>query len=357
MLVADDTSDIRTLVRKALQRAGGFEVVAEAADGPQTVDLAERERPDVVLLDLGMPGMSGLEVLERLRARVPDAKLVVFSGFDAVDRAADAARSGAHAYIEKGTDGSQIAEVLRRLAGPGAAERPAPPIAADDDVLEHALGILVHELSSPVTAIEGFSELLDRPAETIDPEALGTAVSAIRRNATQLRSVLTAVTEARRIDAGTLDLRLSETDLGSLVQDTVAAMGPGPADHPVSCRIERDIRVTVDPARIRRVVTTLLHNAAKFSPPGSPIEVEVQRRGGAAEVRVRDHGSGISAADRDLLFARFTQVHRGPGAGLGLYVARGLARAHGGDVELAASSADGSCFVLRLPVGSTGDER
>jgi signal transduction histidine kinase len=221
---------------------------------------------------------------------------------------------------------------------------------------EQVLAALMHELSAPVTAIEGFAELIDRPAAALDDEDFRPAIEAIRRNAAQLRQLLNCFADARRIDAGVLELRLVRTDLAALVEETVEELANAVAPRPLSAAITSPAPARVDAARVRQALTHLVHNAAKFSPTDAPVEVELTVDGTWAEVAVTDSGAGISEDQRHLLFGRFVQLQRGPGAGLGLYIAQGIAQAHGGEVVLASSTPSGSRFVLRLPVGSSVDD-
>jgi signal transduction histidine kinase len=115
--------------------------------------------------------------------------------------------------------------------------------------------------------------------------------------------------------------------------------------------------VVVDPVRIRQVLTNLITNAVKFSPPRTPIDVTITQLHGTFELTVTDRGSGISDEQRPRLFTKFTRLSANTsGMGLGLYLSRGIARAHGGELRLARSSPDGSTFAVELP-GSTPAER
>lgn len=114
VLIADDVIDLRMLMRMALELAGDFEVVAEAGDGAQAITQAEFHQPDLVLLDLSMPVLDGLEALPRIRAVAPDAHVVVLSGFEASKMRDRVLEGGAVAYIEKG-DIMATVELLRDL--------------------------------------------------------------------------------------------------------------------------------------------------------------------------------------------------------------------------------------------------
>ena len=117
VLLADDADDIRMLVRYGLDHDARFEVVGEARDGEEALELASTCAYDLLLLDLAMPRMDGLEVLERLRAKGDDSTVVVFSGFSADSMVERAKELGANGYVHKGTDIFAIPDILAEAAG------------------------------------------------------------------------------------------------------------------------------------------------------------------------------------------------------------------------------------------------
>ena len=114
VLLVDDVDDVRVVVRHALLRRGDFEVVAEAASGMEAIALAEAHRPDLVVLDAGLPDLAGREVLSRLRAVSPESKVVVFTGTEMADRAAIARE--ADAFVLKGVELDYLLDLLEHLA-------------------------------------------------------------------------------------------------------------------------------------------------------------------------------------------------------------------------------------------------
>ncbi|MGZ4440078.1 MAG: sensor histidine kinase, partial [Gaiellaceae bacterium] len=108
--------------------------------------------------------------------------------------------------------------------------------------------------------------------------------------------------------------------------------------------------MSVDPVRIRQVLTNLLTNAVRYTPSGSPIDVMLRESGEAVELSVRDHGPGIPPEEVERAFDRYARLRPdGSGSGLGLYVSRELARAHGGDLVAGQPEGGGALFVLKLP--------
>ena len=350
VVLADDTDDIRSLIRTLLEREG-FEVVGEAGDGNEAIAITVETQPDLILLDLAMPALDGLEALPRIRAEAPRTKVVVLSGFQADQIGDEAREGGAHAYIEKGTSPADLVATLREVLGGGRPTASPPPPAPPPQ--EQVVSALIHELSAPVTVIEGFVELIDVPEDQLDPEVYRRAVGAIRRNASHLRGLLSAFGDARRIDVNALDLKKTLTDMSALVAETAESLRGLIAPHPLTLDIQPTPAVEVDPVRVRQAVINLVQNAAKFSQAEEPIEIAVATDAGNVRVAVTDHGRGVPAVDRPRLFGKFTRLHRDtPGTGLGLYISRGIARAHGGDIVLETSSPAGSRFALTLPIGS-----
>ncbi|MDP8928951.1 MAG: response regulator transcription factor [Actinomycetota bacterium] len=118
VLLADDSSGFRLLMRRRLEADDRFVVVGEAANGVEAVELAEQTRPDVAVIDLVMPTMDGLEAIRHIRQRVPQTKSVLLTARDARESAEEAVRAGAYTYLEKGMAAGQILTVLAPLAPP-----------------------------------------------------------------------------------------------------------------------------------------------------------------------------------------------------------------------------------------------
>lgn len=117
VVICDDVSDFRLLMSTALQRSSGFVVAGEAGNGQEAIDLVRTERPDVVLLDISMPVMDGMEALPLIRVASPDSKIIMLTGFGGMELRERALNSGAVAYIEKGVRPSAIIEAVRAACG------------------------------------------------------------------------------------------------------------------------------------------------------------------------------------------------------------------------------------------------
>ncbi|MEV5508081.1 HAMP domain-containing sensor histidine kinase [Streptomyces orinoci] len=211
-----------------------------------------------------------------------------------------------------------------------------------------------HELRTPLTALRTNVELLAR-AERLSPEQRERASGALGR---QLREVTGLVNDLIELARDEEPRQLVEpVRLGPLAERCVTdARGHWP-EAVFSCAVAAEVTVPGVPARLARLLSNLLDNAAKFSPPGAPVEVRLVREEGYAELSVRDHGPGISEQDLPYVFDRFYRSHQAralPGSGLGLAMARQIARAHGAELTAERAEPGGARFRLRFRLPDEG---
>ncbi len=388
IVLADDTSEIRSLLRRAFEVDPSVMVVGEAADGAEAVEVVCETRADIVLLDLAMPVMDGLQAIPEIRRRSPDTGIVVLSGFDASKMAQRAIDMGAHAYLSKGAGPDRILAVIREAAARngdaregGGRERgrangsedggsavpepveeavaPVAPVVSIESAYrrKHDLvPLLTHEIGNQLTVIQGFAEMLHDGLGELPVETARQFTEAIVRNSLQMRRLLDAVSDLRQLDDGDLTLDLSTLDLVPLVRETMDDLQGQLAERRVTMALPARAVVTADPVRVRQALTNLVSNAAKFTPPGALVAVALTVRDDTVELSVSDDGPGIPPDRERELFQKFSRLGaRVKGTGIGLYLSRAIARAHGGDLVLV-PQAVGCRFVLRLPRRGRGAE-
>jgi signal transduction histidine kinase len=229
-------------------------------------------------------------------------------------------------------------------------------LAADEQgapgIPQEILSVLAHELSSPVSVIRGFAEALLNDHGKLPESERRRFLEAIARGAEQVVALITTLTDVHGVETDSMDIHPVALDLGALVSLTAKDMSQVMPAHTLNVSTV-DIVVPADITRIRQVLANLLTNARKFSPSGSTIDVSMRRDESWVDVCVRDHGPGIPDEKRAALFQKFSRLgtSRVVGMGLGLYISRGIMRAHGGDLIYEAPEGGGSAFVMRLPVG------
>jgi signal transduction histidine kinase len=356
IVIADDTDDIRALLRETLESVSGVEVVDEATNGVEAVRSVAALRPDLVLLDVSMPELNGMEALVQIRTANPDTKVVMLSGYAHDQAAADALALGAAAYVEKGGSLRRLVTLLSDLfpgrvrgvtAPVSPVTRPASPTAPSDYDLD-VLSTYVHELRSPLTVAMGVAEMLALRASLADGAPSADLTGRLTRSLHRISRLVDALSDAGRIGAGNLTLALEAVDVVELVQARVRDASAVLSGRPVDISAEGEAVAPVDPFRIGQIVENLLSNAAKFSPAGSPITLRVETRADAIEISVADLGPGVPEDQVHLLFGKFQRLgSRVPGSGLGLHLSREIARAHDGDLTYRPGPP--CTFVLTLP--------
>ena len=219
------------------------------------------------------------------------------------------------------------------------------------------IAMLSHELRNPLAPISNVTALL-KSGET-SPEVRAEACRILERQVDHLVRLGDDLLDVSRITRGTLGLHPRPLDLVAVVENAVETSGPliDAAGHRLELDLERQpLRMVGDPVRLSQLVTNILNNAARYTPPGGLIRLGVRRDGGEALISVRDNGVGIDAQALPGIFEMFAQAERTRGRfpgglGVGLALARRLAEMHGGTVQAASEGPGrGSEFSVRLPL-------
>ena len=369
VMVVDDNAGFRESLL-ALLDAGDLEVVGEARSGEEALSIVERLSPDVVLMDVRMPGIDGIETTRRLKRARPTLGVVALSGHEDQAIVREMLVAGASGYVLKDSDGDDILNAIKQAAHGGAVLSPEVTPRVIDELtealererrrtheLEEAQAALIeraarrhelvarlsHELRTPVTVILGMAQTM----------AKGTATTPEQRQELLARIVERAQSLARLVERFELTFDADLTERVDVVELVEEAAGDEPR-----VRVLPELGLPaaeMNPVVGRRVLGELIDNAVRFSPATAPVDVRVGASGARIEVRVVDRGPGIERADRDRIFEILEQledlnvrVHQG--AGLGLSLARSAARGMGGDVVLEHSSSEGSTFLWTIPV-------
>ncbi len=200
-----------------------------------------------------------------------------------------------------------------------------------------AISALGHELRRPLTVIRGAATLMLESAGVLEPKAQRQMLTLIDQNVEELSDMIEDVLLMTHLEAGDLSLFLEPVDVAVITASAVEGERRHTGDHPVTVLgATPGVKVHADRDRAVRALRALLHNAARFTEPGSPVEISVHTEDGqSVRFEVVDQGQGIPAADRQRAFERYQQYGASAqGLGLGLYLVRGLARAMGGDAGM-----------------------
>src|SRR5262245_28615656 len=217
-----------------------------------------------------------------------------------------------------------------------------------------------HQLRAPLTSIYGFAEPLLRRDVLFGEAERETFLGYIASEAQRLTSIVDTLLSVARLEAGDLQVELVPTDLRDVVSEVVTNVQHGVevnGHHFVLHLPEEPLAASADREKLGQILTNLIDNAVKFSPNGGTVTVEAHQRAGRVEVRVVDEGQGIPEDERERTFSKFRRPDSSPrgqrGAGLGLFIARGLVRAMGGRIWVDSAEGGGSSFAFELPLAES----
>ncbi|MDQ2692104.1 MAG: ATP-binding protein [Chloroflexota bacterium] len=214
-----------------------------------------------------------------------------------------------------------------------------------------------HDLQTPLTSMRAILEAL-ADGVVDEPEMVKRYLSTAQRDVMSLSALIDDLFQMSQLDAGGFPLHRAQASLSDLVSDTLESFSQLARQQEVTLegKVEPDVDpVSMDTQAIGRVLNNLISNALRHTPRGGEVRVQVRREGSRVEVTVSDTGEGIRAEDLPHIFERFYRGdaarsrHRGAGAGLGLAIARGIVRAHGGDIEVTSKSGKGTKFTFHIP--------
>ena len=217
------------------------------------------------------------------------------------------------------------------------------------------VSLVSHELRSPMATVIGSARTLQQRWRELQPEQRESFLALIADETNRLATLIADVLDTSRIEAGTFSYAFGDVDLGDLVREVTSAAELGQDEIPLETAIDPVPMIRGDRERLRQVLANLIDNAVKYSPGGDEVEVSVRRDDGIVRIEVSDHGPGIPRDQQRLIFEKFgrADVPGGskPGTGLGLFIARSIAEAHGGTLDVRSDLGAGATFVLTLPLG------
>jgi len=351
-MIVDDQPSNR-FVKTQILRRGDFDV-CEAATGRDAIRMAAERDPDVVLLDVHLPDINGIEVCRRLKAVPRPVPLSVLqmsaSAITDADRVSGL-DSGADAYLTEPVSAEVLLATVRALDRVRQLEA---ALADANRSKDEFLAVLSHELRTPLNIMLGRITQLREPG--LPDEVRQRALDALERSARHQWRLVDELLDVARIEKGKLELQVAPLDLADVVRAVADAMSARIGAARVELRLDvKPATIEGDANRLQQVLTNLIANAVQFTPPGGLITLTVSPRDSEVEIVVADTGVGIDRALLPHVFERFRQSsdpqqrgHRG--LGLGLAIATGIVEAHGGRIAVASDGVGrGATFTVVLP--------
>lgn len=360
LIVDDDRLNLRILA--GILRPAGYEVI-EADTGEKALELYPLVSPDLVLLDVLLPGINGFDACRQLHLRYGTAAAPVIF-ITAKSKSADVVTglaAGGVDYLPKPIRAKEaLARIhthlqIRRLMAEQ--RRLVDQLSKANAAKNKFLGMAAHDLRNPLASIRGLAEFLrDGVVGSLTADQLD-LVKTIHTASQEMLLLVNELLDVATIEAGELKITPEPSDVAELVEKAVYLSNIEASKKQteiVFTSHERPVPRNWDPNKIRQVVDNLLSNAVKYSPPGSVISVELSATDGSVTIAVRDQGPGIPESERDKLFKDFGRTSVMPtggekSTGLGLAICRKIIDAHHGTITAENLPERGCVFRVTLP--------
>ncbi len=367
ILVVDDSPDNVLLIQTILEEEGCKILTAE--NGPSALAQIETSPPDLVLLDVMMPGMDGYEVTRRIRAnkKLPFIPILLITAYDQMSLV-QGLDMGADDFIRKPVELDELLARVRALLRLKHTMDERDQIARQREDL---VSRLTHDLRTPLVAAAKMMNLMQQGALGEISPAMQEAIATMSRSNEHLLTMVNQLLEVYRYEAGRKILNLYPINLQELIREVAKELAPLVDSKGLSLKLNlgeeqessasKNSTVEGDRLELHRLLTNLVGNAISYTDSGC-IEIRLKpaasslpkrfKDGGTSwvTIEIEDTGVGISAEEQVFLFERFRQGnHKRSGSGLGLHLSRQIVEAHQGTIEVKSRVGKGSIFTVRLP--------
>lgn len=353
VLIADDEPALLESLCDVIEGLG-YECVT-AHDGDELFDLARARRPDLVVTDYMMPGKDGVEAIRALRETAGLSHVPVILVSAGLPRGAEEAWRFLNKPLALDEFQQCVTEglrVSRERTGEDPAPPPEPLASPISFAREEMLNWVAHEIKSPLSAAMMSAQLIRRGLDTGEKTGpLRRRIEIVVRQLQRMDELVRSILDAARLQEGKLGLKSARVDMCELLTHAAAFWRESYPENKFALNMpDTPMFVNADSERVRQVLDNLVSNAVKYGLPSVQVELELALNDELISVHVTDHGRGIPQGHIAQLFDRFHRVGAGGrGHGLGLYIARALARLHGGELHAASDEGRGSTFTLSLP--------
>jgi len=365
ILVVDDEPGMRRGVARALQ---DFRVrlpdlngevlfaVDQAESGEEALERIAASCPDILLLDHKLPGMSGLDVLDRIAEQQRDVLTVMITAYASLETAVSATKRGAYDFLAKPFTPEELKTTIRKAAGHLIVQRQARQLAREKRQLRFEfISVLAHELKAPLGAIEGYLNLLKNRSAGDDPAVYDRMIERALIRAEGMRKMIMDLLDLTRIESGKKKRELTELSVREVAQNSIETFRPDAMKRNITINLRADdpVMMTADRGEIEIILNNLISNAVKYNRDGGSVDVALTRNDETVTITVTDTGIGMTREEAARLFGDFVRIKNAKtrnilGSGLGLSIVRKLANMYGGDASVTSEPDKGSTFTVTL---------
>jgi signal transduction histidine kinase len=354
-LIGDLEPIIRDLCARALK---GFKIL-QANDGQEAIELLRQQTIDVVLTDVMMPRLNGLDLLRQVKEETPDQIVILMTGYTEKEVILQALKAGADEFISKPLNLLQLRTTIDKILEKQQLRQQLTSLQQADKLKSEFLGLISHKLKTPATAISLFIQNIGDGI--MDPEDPGfrTVLGMVQAETLHMEHLIQDLLYFSQFILNDKPAQLQQIELGKIARQVCSNMEPLATAKQLKFEVKIKVPFSPEPLNLDRerfsfILRALLDNAIKFTPEGGSILLEGSLIDQDAILCIRDTGPGIPKAELTKIFSKFYQVDPSNsgqvrGFGLGLYYAREFARSMGGELSIESSQSLGTVATIKLP--------
>jgi two-component system, sensor histidine kinase and response regulator len=355
ILIIDDEEVVRDSCTQILKGSG--HLIATASDGTQGLTLLQEFLPDLVFVDLKMPGLSGFEVLEKIHEFDSTIVTVVITGFSTVSSAVDAMKKGAYDFLPKPFTPDEFRLITRRSLERRSLVLEAISLRREKELLrEQFASIVSHELKAPLGAVQQNLYALEFELSNVLDEGHKEKLERLKARVDQMLKLINSWLRVISVDINKLKEGFTQIDIANPIRNALESVEPLATRKDVVIVTSFDPQlppISGDAISLSEVFVNIIGNAIKYSPSWKNIHIKTERQADKVFVTIRDEGIGISQEDLPHIFEGFYRGKSGQaseGHGIGLAVSRQIVDAHDGSITVDSELGKGTIFVITLPV-------
>jgi len=361
VLIIDDELGLREMLVFGLSERGyDVDTVGSGEEGLARI----KDHPvDMVVCDIMMPGLGGVETLKEIKKICPDTEVIMATGYATLETAVESMKQGAYDYIPKPYGLDQLGAIFEKALERRRLKAQVGHLEELNRLKSEFLASMSHELRTPMNAIIGYTSLLMEGIYGPLSEKQDQSLKRIETNAKNLLQLINNILDLSKLSAGRMPVYLESCSIQELAREVLETMESLARDRKLDLRLEapEDLLLKTDKTKLKQILINLVGNAIKFTHEGAVIlKVERLPMPERIQISVRDTGIGIRKEDIPSLFQEFKQLDSSPtreygGSGLGLSICRKIIEILGGTIAVESEVGRGSTFKVLLPIGEVQD--
>ena len=373
ILVIDDEAGMRTGVLRTLEdftvelpdvnKTVSF-VVSEAGDAETGLEIIQNDPPHILLLDHKLPGMTGLDLLNKMDCENLDMLVIMITAYASIDTAVQATKCGAYDFLAKPFSPAELRNMIEKASSRLIFQRHAKQLAEEKKRIRFEfISVLAHELKAPIAAIEGYLNLIQDRVSGNDIASYDKMLNRSLVRLTGMKKLIFDLLDLTRIESQEKKRQFEEVDMREMTEMCIDSVRLQADERGINIdmQVEGGLKILADKSEIEIILNNLISNAVKYNVDNGSVEVNIWELNDKINIKVSDTGIGMTEEESAKLFNDFVRIRNEKtksisGSGLGLSVVKKLAQLYHGEVSVESVPDKGTTFIVEMSSENETDQ-